>query len=139
MGSAGQGMRYVGRLVLALLACAQALPLLHVWWEPHALCPIDGELVHAGSVGEALESHARAAQADARESRFTESSSEQGHAEHCPVAVLAERRELPLVTCVLRPAAASEGRFVGLRSAEPCEQPFPLYLLAPKASPPLRS
>lgn len=143
----------LGVLLLALFGVAQVLSLVHLVVVPHAACPVHEDMVHEGAAHGDLvhgdlvrggNEHGLHAQGESEScatssgpSWTAPSSGGSEHPAHCGIALLL--RSLP---------PALSGQEPGPRSTESCvrtetpvlssarEHGFPLYLLAPKTSPP---
>jgi hypothetical protein len=134
--------RSTGTRALALAAASCCLlghgtNLTHFLFVRHAICAEHGDLVHAGEASE----HAAAAHAGlatAAPALQTMPTSEPAHGdEHC--AIVSDRREHALRSSsqeLHAPAAADLAQSVAARAA-PRAAVVPIFLLAPKSSPPV--
>jgi hypothetical protein len=137
-GTRRNGASRAGFLLLGLAALAQVVSFQHLAAVPHEVCPVHDELVHGEHrLGDHDREHARD-QADGSSAHWSSSEEQEQHDPHCGIVLLLRRGQ---------PVLASEGS--AHRCARAPESPgqpplaveavrrFPLYLLAPKASPPL--
>jgi hypothetical protein len=126
-----------GVVLLGLFTLAQVLSFVHLVAVPHVACQVhEDELVHGAL-------HPEFSVQESRDSRsegpiWGHSSESEKHGTHCGMFPLLRRGQ---------PAPSAETRspriaFAFQRPWEPayrieCERRFPLYLLAPKTSPPI--
>ncbi len=122
--------------MLACLAGVQVLSLVHLVAVPHVRCAVHDELVHAAD-GHAGHAHLGAEPAARTDGPRWSEAGDGAHDEHCEVLWLLRQGPSAVVQEWTRahvPTARARGEVL---EPSPARAPgFPLYLLAPKASPP---